>query len=77
MSMTQIKQGAYMSIEELLYKKYNKIALNKLEVQEELGVSKSGLDALRRDGKIESFHIGSQVRFSLEAVAKVLKDGTK
>ncbi len=59
---------------EQLEKKYGTSLLKKIQASQEISISRSTLDEWRKKGLIKSQKIGSQVRFHVTEVARVVMD---
>lgn len=55
-----------------LRKKYNKSLLNKKEVAEELGISLSGIDRLRKGGQLSSKTVLGSVYFTINEISSFI-----
>ena len=60
---------------ESLRKQYGTALLSKVQASKELSISRATLDEWRKQGLIKSQMVGSQVRFNVIEVARVVMDG--
>ncbi len=60
---------------ESLRKQYGTALLNKAQSSKEISISRATLDEWRKKGLIKSQMVGSQVRFNVTEVARVVMDG--
>ncbi len=60
---------------EQLEKKYGTSLLKKVQASQEISISRSTLDEWRKKGLIKSQKIGSQIRFHVTEVARIVMDG--
>ena len=60
---------------EHLHKKYGTPLLKKVQASQEISISRSTLDEWRKKGLIRSQKVGSQIRFHVSEVARVIMEG--
>ena len=63
-----------MSSFEHLQQKYKKLLLSKKETAEELSISQTTLDRLRKSGAIKSKSIGGGVYFTIKEIASYIDE---
>ena len=59
---------------DMLYKKHDKLYLNKEDTAQELGIGRATLDRMRIDGEIKSSSIKGSIKFSLSEIAKFINE---
>ncbi len=60
---------------ESLRKQYGTALLSKHQAARELSISRATLDRIRNSGEIRSKRIGSQVRFNVTEIARIVMGG--
>ena len=61
------------NLQKSLQQKYKKSLLSKKEAAQELGISQSSLDRLRKCGEINSKKIGGLICFSISEIASFIE----
>ncbi|MAD41131.1 MAG: hypothetical protein CL623_01920 [Arcobacter sp.] len=59
---------------EMLYKRHGKSLLKKPEIAQEIGISQSSIDRLRRSGELKYKRIGGQIFFTLFEVSYFIEE---
>jgi predicted DNA-binding transcriptional regulator AlpA len=62
-----------MSTLEQIQRRHKKSLLNKREAAQELGISQSSLDRLRKSGEIKSKQVGGLIFFSISEIASFIE----
>ena len=62
-----------LSLQEQIQKRHKKSLLNKREAAQELGISQSSLDRLRKSGEIKSKQVGGLICFSISEIASFIE----
>ncbi len=63
------------SYAESLRKQYGTALLSKHQTSKELSISRATLDRMRNSGEIKSKKIGSQIRFNVKEIARIVMGG--
>lgn len=59
---------------DLLYKKHDKLYLDKETTAHELDIGRATLDRMRENGEIKSSSIKGSIKFSITEIAKFIKE---